>query len=180
VLKRRKGFHTLVGAIRLLRNHGMEVKCDIVGSKKDTEYVTKLERMILDASLAKDITLHGRIPDEKLHELYDGSDLFVLPAEHVGTAFEGLGLVYLEALSHGIPVIGSYDSGAEDVIYHGDNGLLVQPGDAEALADAIKLVFEDSEKWKAMSDAARPSVERFRWDHVGDAMANIYRTCPKS
>lgn len=180
VLKRRKGFHTLIGAIELLKDHGMQVQCDIAGSKDDVKYVTELRRMILDASLAKDITLHGRVSDEKLHELYDSSDLFVLPAEHVGTAFEGLGLVYLEALSHGIPVIGSHDSGAEDVIYHGDNGLLVQPGDPEALADAIKLVFEDPKKWKAMSDAARPSVERFRWDHVGDAMANIYRTCPNT
>jgi len=180
MLKRRKGFHTLIGAIGLLKDQGFLVKSDIVGSKDDREYVTGLESMILDAGLAKQITLHGRVSDTELHEFYDTTDLFVLPAEHSGTAFEGLGLVYLEALSHGIPVIGSHDSGAEDVIYHGDNGLLIEPGNAEALADAIRLLFEDPKKWKAMSGAARPSVERFRWDHVGDAMANIYRTCPNT
>lgn len=177
MLKPRKGFHTLIGAIELLRDHGFKAQCDIVGSRDDKAYVAELESMILDAGMASQVTLHGRVSDEELHKFYDAADLFVLPAEHSGTAFEGLGLVYLEALSRGIPVIGSHDSGAEDIIYHGENGLLVEPGNAESLADGIRLVLEDAKKWKSMSDAARPSVERFRWDHVGDAMAEIYKTC---
>lgn len=178
-LKRRKGFHNLVDAVGLLAQEGFHFRCDIVGDKEKAQgYVEELQKKTSDLGVADRISLLGRVSEEKLNDLYAQADLFVLPSEHVGTAFEGLGLVYLEALSHGLPVIGSHDSGAEDIITHGENGLLVRPGDARELADAIRLLFEDERKWKHMAEAARPSVERFRWDVVGEKLIELYRACP--
>ena len=122
------------------------------------------------------LTFHGRVSEDALDRFYANADLFVLPSEHDGLAFEGLGLVYLEALSYGLPVIGCFDSGAEDVIRDGVNGLLVPPGDPERLAAAIESILGNGETWKKMAEAAPTSIDRFRWEHVGAEMDTVYKT----
>ncbi len=110
-----------------------------------------------------------------LEKFYAQADVFVLVPEHVGPAFEGLGLVYLEALSHGLPAIGGSESGAGEVIRDGQNGLLVPPANPEALANAIRKIFENVQTWKNMSEAAPASIADFAWDRVGERMGALYR-----
>ena len=79
-----------------------------------------------------------------LREAYRTSDLFILPAVVDGKGdTEGLGVVLLEALEFGLPLIASDVGGIPDIVRHGETGLLVPPGDVTALADAVARVVED-------------------------------------
>lgn len=174
-IKARKGFHTLVEACELLKRKGFSFEADCVGPKDSSSYVERLEKRVRQLSLEDRIRFHGRVSEEALRAFYAAANLFVLPSEHSGTAFEGLGLVYLEALAQGVPAIGCLDSGAEDVIQDGVNGRLVPPSDPEALAAAIKETFDDPAAWERLSAAAPQSVARFRWERVGGDMEAAYR-----
>lgn len=174
-IKPRKGFHALIEALGLLKKDGFAFRADCVGPKGEGEYVKKLEARLKELYLEDRVTFHGRVSEDALDRFYAQADLFVLPSEHSGTAFEGLGLVYLEALSYGLPVIGCLESGAEDVIQDGVNGRLVPPGSPERLAAAIKEILADEDTWRRMSEAAPASIDRFRWERVGAGMEAVYK-----
>lgn len=174
-VKPRKGFHTLVEALGRLRAKGFAFHADIVGPKHTEAYVARLEARLRELGLERDVRLLGRIPQEALDQAYAEADLFVLPSEHDGTGFEGLGLVYLEALSRGLPAIGCLESGAEEIIRDGVNGRLVPPGAAERLERAIEETLGRPDGWKRLSAAAPASVERFRWECVGDLLRSAYQ-----
>jgi glycosyltransferase involved in cell wall biosynthesis len=182
--KPRKGFHTLIEALGILKKNGTRFRSDIVGpidasQARDPggrmEYFQRIETRVSELGISDRVTFHGRVPEEALRRFYSDADIFVLPSEHDGKAFEGLGLVYLEALSRGVPAIGCLDSGAEDVIQDGVNGQLVPPGNPEALAGAISEILSDETVWHRLTRAAADSVERFRWKRVGDDMDALYK-----
>jgi glycosyltransferase involved in cell wall biosynthesis len=173
-VKPRKGFHALVEALGLLAGRGVPFEADIVGPKEPTPYVARLETRLRELGLEARARLRGRVAQDELDRAYASADVFVLPSEHDGTAFEGLGLVYLEALARGVPAIGCRDSGAEDVIRDGGNGLLVPPGDPERLAAAVGRLLEDGALRARLAAAAPESVARFRWDRVGAEMQDAY------
>ncbi|MEK7546297.1 MAG: glycosyltransferase family 4 protein [Patescibacteria group bacterium] len=174
-MKPRKGFHTFIEALGLLKAHGLAFRADCLGSKGTSAYVERLESRVKDLGLEDRVRFAGRVSEDELEDAYAAADLFVLPSEHDGPAFEGLGLVYLEAMSRGVPAIGCLESGATDVIKDGENGLLVPPGDSEKLAVAIRRVLSDEAFWKMMSDAAPKSIDRFRWGTVGAEMDAAYK-----
>ena len=178
-IKPRKGFHTLLEAFGLLKAQGFDFRADCVGPQEPSKYVDQLAARLKELGLEDRVTFHGRVSEEALQRFYAGADLFVLPSEHSGTAFEGLGLVYLEAMTYGLPVIGCLDSGAEDVIQDGLNGRLVPPGKPEALAAAISGILGNEETWKRMSAAAPGSIDRFRWERVGADMEAAYEDAIK-
>jgi glycosyltransferase involved in cell wall biosynthesis len=174
-VKPRKGYHTLLRALGVLKRDGFDAGLAVVGSyASSSEYYRSLQELIRTEGLGDRVEFLGRVPEEELRRRYAEADLFVLPSEHVGAAFEGLGLVYLEALSRGLPVVGCRDSGAEDVIRHGENGFLVPPGDVETLAEAVRQALDDEGLWRRMSAAAPGSVRGFAWDEVGKKMMDLW------
>lgn len=178
-VKPRKGFHTLLEALGRLKQEGFVFKADCVGPKDSSRYVEQLDARLRELGLEDRVTFHGRVSEDALNRFYADADLFVLPSEHSGTAFEGLGLVYLEAMAYGVPVIGCLDSGAEDVIQDGVNGRLVPPGNAETLANAIRQLLGDEAVWQKMSEVAPGSIDRFRWEAVGADMDAAYKDAVK-
>ena len=172
VLKARKGFHTLIEAIARIDR---PIACDIVGPIGSPSYRERLDLLVRTNGLGDRVAIHGRVSAERLADLYRGADLFVLAAEHVGAAFEGLGLVYLEALSYGVPVIGAEDSGAIDVIRPGENGLLVPPGSSAALAAAMAKILDDPARAASMRCVAPDSTRGFGWSEVGARMDAVWR-----
>ena len=174
-LKKRKGFHTLIAALERLAREGMSPKCDLVGGTGWASYVSRLKDQISAGHLEDQVHIRGQVDDRAMADLYARADLFVMASEHDGPAFEGLGLVYLEAMSYGVPVIGARESGAEDVIRDGENGLLVPPANPAALAAAIRKVLTDQALRRKMALAAPASIAPFAWDVVGEKMAGVYR-----
>jgi teichuronic acid biosynthesis glycosyltransferase TuaC len=99
--------------------------------------------------------------------------VFALPSR-----YEGLGCVYLEAMSTGKPAIGCRNQGIAEVIQDRWNGLLVSPDNQEELTLAISALLRDEPGRRKMSAAARSTIlERFTLAHQADNLARLYREC---
>jgi glycosyltransferase involved in cell wall biosynthesis len=99
----------------------------------------------------------GYVSRDLLPAVYESSSVFVFPSH-----YEGFGMPVLEAMAAGIPVITSNVSGLPEVL--GDAGILVDPDDAGALAEAITSVLEDPQTANLMGSAARQRARRFPWE----------------
>jgi glycosyltransferase involved in cell wall biosynthesis len=143
----RKGFNVLVAALATLAE--LPWRLTIVGDlTRDPNEAARLQASISQLKLTGRIAALGAVPSKRLAGLYDEADLFVL-ASH----FEGYGMAYAEAMSHGLPVIGTTAGAIPDTVPQGA-GLLVAPGDAGELAGALRRVIADTELRRRLSDAA--------------------------
>ena len=104
------------------------------------------------------IDFGGLVPREELPAVYAAADVMVSPS-----LAEGHALAPMECLACGTPVVASGISGLRETVEHEANGLLVPPGDPEALADALCRILGDRALLDRLSRASRPSVERFSW-----------------
>ena len=115
------------------------------------------------------VTLLGRLGPERVAELYARAGAFVLP-----TLREAFGLSFLEAMSFGLPCIGSDIEAIPEIVAHGETGLLVPPRDPAALARAMASLLEDPARAAAMGEAGRVRVaERFGWDRAVRRMLEV-------
>jgi glycosyltransferase involved in cell wall biosynthesis len=132
----RKGHTLLVEALARIRDLDWSLTC--VGSLvRDPPTARSVRRRILAAGLARRITLTGEWPQQKVAQAYREADAFVLPSFH-----EGYGMVYAEAMVHGLPVIAT-TAGAIPETVPRQAGLLVPPGDPLALARALRRVIAE-------------------------------------
>jgi glycosyltransferase involved in cell wall biosynthesis len=112
----------------------------------------------------------GFLPRERLAELYADADLFVFPSPT-----ETCGLVALEAMASGLPVIGAGAGGIRESIMPGITGHLIEPGNATEFATAIQSLVKDREKREAMGQAARAFAQGRDWSRELDQLEAIYR-----
>ncbi len=168
-LEPRKGIDVLMEAMRLVVDDGADVELRVAGERVPGQLP---ERIVQNHPAASRIRFLGRVDDDELHRLYAESDVFLAPSR-----FESFGLVYIEAFSHGTPAIGTNVGGAAKVIRSGEDGLLVPPDDARALADAILRMVRDPEERRRMGREARRHAEA---EYTVDAMVSrtvgFYRT----
>jgi rhamnosyl/mannosyltransferase len=114
----------------------------------------------------------GDVPDEDLATLYHLADLFVLPASHPSEAF---GLVQVEAMAAGLPVVCTeLGTGTTYVNRNGETGLVVPPRDPSALASAINRLLADSVLRAAMGEAARLRAREFDLEVMVDRVLELY------
>lgn len=114
-----------------------------------------LRRQAAKLGIAPFVEFAGHLDQRRLIELLDASWCLVLPSPA-----EGLGRVVLEAMARGRPVVGSNSGGVPELVEHGVTGLLVEPGDARALADALGVVLRDPALAAQMGAEARRRVEK--------------------
>jgi D-inositol-3-phosphate glycosyltransferase len=112
----------------------------------------------------------GSQPQDDLPRFYAAADVVAVPSR-----YESFGLVAVEALACGVPVVASRVGGLKFTIEEGNSGLLVPWGDAPALAEALGLVLTDDGLRAALAAAARPSVERFSWPAVAASVRHVYQ-----
>ena len=99
--------------------------------------------------------------------------LFALPSE-----YEGFGCVYLEAMAAEKAVIACHGQGIEEVIQHGRNGWLIEPGDLLSLTGALAMFLENPELRRRIGEAARKTVvQGFTLAHQAARLAQLYREC---
>jgi glycosyltransferase involved in cell wall biosynthesis len=143
----RKGFDILVSALAALAD--VPWRLTIVGDlTRDPNQAAKLEVLISRHGLTDRIETIGTISPSLLAILFGKADLFVLASR-----FEGYGMAYAEALSHGLPVVGTTAGAIPDTIPKGA-GLLVPPGEPAALAAALRSVIVDADRRRLLSEAA--------------------------
>jgi glycosyltransferase involved in cell wall biosynthesis len=114
------------------------------------------------------VVVHGKIQDRRqLAGLYRRARICCLPS-----LYEPYGLVLLEAMSYGLPCVGTTVQAIPEILDHGRAGLLVRPGDSGALANALGALLDDNVLARRLGDAGRHFVEReLTWDHVAERMA---------
>ena len=121
------------------------------------------------AGIGDHVRFTGSLADLDLHSIAEVADWFVHP-----TLYEGSSIVTLEAMAHGLPVIGSRAGGLPDKVHDGTSGYLVAPGDAAALAEALARA--PSVDGPAMGQAGRRHCEEnFSWDIIIDRYIDVYR-----
>ena len=121
------------------------------------------------AGMKNHIQFTGRVGEQALHAFYAGSDVFLHP-----TRFEGSSLVTLEAMAHSLPVIATRAGGIPDKVKQNVNGLLVDPGDVQALAAAITSLANASDVRDRMSRESRKLLEPFLWPHIAKRVIAQY------
>lgn len=114
------------------------------------------------------ISFLGRMEKNELPAIYNEAHVFVFPSY-----FEGLAQVQLEALSCGLPVIGSINSGAKDIVIDGYNGFVIDPGNLEALKKSISFFMENRDRSAQMSRNAVESATGFSWEKYGERWKTI-------
>lgn len=177
-LVERKGVHLLLEALSLLPRPARPL-LRVVGDGPER---ARLEELSTRLDLAGDVVFHGFVSAEEKMEHLAGCDAFVLPAviDSKGDT-EGLGVVLLEAMTFGKPVIASAAGGIVDIVRDGRNGFLVPPGDARALAGAIQACVENPERSRELGGNGRVDVESgFSWDVIADRLAQLYRSVARA
>ena len=161
-----KGVPVLIEALR-----GLAATAVIVGAGPLGE---SLRAQAHAAGISDRVVFAGEVDDDELLALYLACDMFVLPSV---THAEAFGMVQLEAMACGRPVIcTNLPSGVPWVNQHGETGLVVPPGDVEALRDAIGELARDEHLRARMGAAARRRVEReFTADHMAARTVALYR-----
>jgi glycosyltransferase involved in cell wall biosynthesis len=163
-LREPKDFHTLVEAFADVDAQTFEAT--IVGTGPDLESV----RADLHRRALSNVAIAGERAD--VPELLADSDIFVLSSRA-----EGLPLSVVEAMAAGLPVVASAVGGVPELVVHGETGMLVPPGDAHALAEAIRQLVADPDLRLRLGGAARRvALERFDMSAFRDAHLELYRS----
>lgn len=116
------------------------------------------------------LIVHGALPFARLRELYRSSTLFCLPSIE-----EGFGMVLLQAMASGLPVVTTDVTGGTELVCDGENGIIVSAGDPEALAAALSDLTADPDRAWEMGRKARRHIEAsFRWSHYIDRAVGAY------
>ena len=164
----RKGLGVLLGAWpRVVRELEGEARLNIVGSSALAPFV----RASVPRALRSSVHFAGAVPSRTLAGWYAACDLFVSPA----TRNESFGIVLLEAMASAKPVVCSDLPGYRAVCRPRSEGLLVPPGDPEALAAAITAVAHDARLARDLGARGRERAEAFDWAHVAAALETLYK-----
>lgn len=161
----RKGLGDLIRAFALLERG--RFRLEIVGGGPDEQVLRDLAEQ---HGVAREIRFLGSLDREEVAQRYREADLFTLPS----TA-EAFGNVFAEALASGLPIVGSQVGGIPELVEPGSNGLLVPSGDPAALARAIRLLADDPQLRREMSQRNRAKAEAtLGWANATKRYLSIY------
>ncbi len=151
-----KGQKYLIEACRLLHERGVDLMCHIIGDGPDREM---LEAQAREAGLEDRVCFHGQRVRAEIIEMLQQADVFVAPSVPSSDGRrEGIPVVLMEAMASGVPVVASRLSGIPELVHDGECGLLVPPGDSEAIADAIERLAADPALRRRLGEAGRARV----------------------
>ncbi|HSQ27910.1 MAG TPA: glycosyltransferase family 4 protein [Anaerolineales bacterium] len=168
----RKGLDTLLKALKTLPAHLWEL--NVIGSLEEVDpfYAQKMQKLVSKLDMNERVKFLGTVPDTLIAQTLSNSHLLAVPS-----SYEGFGIVYLEGMSFGLPAIGAKAGGAQEIIRHGYNGFLVEPGDTESFSAHISNLAVDRQKLLEMSLAARRSFESHPdWEMTGAQIRNFLLT----
>ena len=172
----RKGIETLVQACASLKNQGCDkLKLVIVGGsltdRIDGQERQRIEQIVQDLGLGEVTVFTGQVGHDLLPLYYSAADVCVVPSH-----YEPFGLVAIEAMACGTPVIASNVGGLRFPVLPEETGLLVPPRDVDAFAGAIHRVIQDEVWAKKLRKQASASVnQRFTWNSVAIQLSHLYR-----
>jgi glycosyltransferase involved in cell wall biosynthesis len=153
-LIRRKGLHTLLSALATVPLSSWVLR--VAGDDQvDRNYARSRRNQSRQLGLESDVQFLGPLSPQEVANELDAAHLLVIPSQH-----EGYGIAYLEAMGSGVVPIASSAGGAAELIHHGQNGYLVNPGDLHALRKIITLVSSDRKELQRLSLSAKQTYEQ--------------------
>lgn len=162
-LTERKGFQYLIDSMNEIVKVRKDVLCFIGGSGPMRR---KLEAKIHNLGLQEYIKLIGYVPDDKIAYWLNAADLFVFPS-----LSESFGVVLIEAMACGKPVIATRNGGSEEIIISEDYGLLCEPGNSKMLAE--KILIGLNKEWDR--EKILKYAKRFTWENSAKEIIEIYK-----
>jgi len=168
----RKGICYLIEAAKYLPKDKFEIR--IVGVGDLTEQLKQQAAAVNDGA---EIIFTGKLSPEDLANEYKTANVFTLPAivDHKGDT-EGLGVVLIEAMELGLPIVASNVGGIPDVVVDGESGILVPEKDPAALADAFKRLEADPTLIQKLLAGARNRIDKcFTWDGIIERQVEVYK-----
>ncbi|MDQ2950876.1 MAG: glycosyltransferase [Chloroflexota bacterium] len=175
-----KGIDVLLRALGLLFFRHPELRSDVcllvVGGALDPgddspeiEKIEALRSLVHQHRMEANVSFVGSMDQQQLALYYAAADVCAVPS-----LTESFGLVALEAMACGTPVVGTRVGGLQTLIEHGQSGLLVPAGDYQALAESIAQVLTDPRLRMHLGHGARDRAEHFSWRSVGDQVEALY------
>ncbi len=162
----RKGLIHLLKAYHRLRKRHVDARLLVVGTgPKAREY-----RRFVGLRKIRDVEWLGPVSDDDKARYFASADIFCSPA----TGQESFGIVLLEAMAAGVPIVASDIHGYKNVLQRGVQGLLVEPRNQRALAAALYAMAQDPELRNRMGEAGRLRAPEFSWDRVTERIVDFY------
>jgi glycosyltransferase involved in cell wall biosynthesis len=162
-----KGYTVLLEACRNLSDRGVEWLLDLVG---DGELLGHLQGYARQLGIAEHVRFSGAIGQEQILEHFRKADVLV-----VSSFMEGIPVVLMEALAMGLGVVATDVAGVRELVVDGESGLLVRPGSAQALSDALARLAGDRKLRESLGTGGRRRVmEDFGIDNVADSLLRLF------
>ena len=165
-MEKRKGLRYLLEAYGKLKWEFPNIRLVVVGpGNLDKDCYRIISERSLD-----DVVFTGSVPYYDLPRYYASAQIFCAPA----TGRESFGIVLLEAMASGKPVVASLIDGYSTVMTNGEQGLMVEPKNGVAIADAIATLIQDSDLRDHMAQKGRETAQQYRWDLIAQKVMNYY------
>jgi len=172
-LERRKGHDTALHALAQLRRQGRRVRYAVVGEGPER---ARLESQVRELGLGDAVVFAGAVSGDDLPVWYAAADIFVLPTRSDGDAFEGFGIVFLEAAAAGLPVVAGRGGGVPEAVEDGVTGALVSGTDVGELVGVLDGLCESSTRRRQLGVAGRDRVvATFSWQQSADRLMSVCR-----
>ncbi|WP_375340862.1 glycosyltransferase family 4 protein [Candidatus Dehalogenimonas loeffleri] len=168
-LEKRKGLKYLIDAFKKVHHHNPETRLIIIGP--GTRMRPKFEKQVRDAHLTDSVVFVDCVSYQDLPRYYKTADIFCAPA----TGQESFGIILLEAMAAGKPVVASRISGYAGVLTHEQEGLLVKPKNAADLAKALNRLIDDPALRAQLGARGLETVKNYGWDKVAVRILEYYR-----
>ena len=162
----RKGLPVLLKATAQLLPQFPDVRVHVVGKDRNQPYIVKQARKL---GIAEAVEFHGLQPNEQVRGMMISADVFALPS-----FTEGFGLVYLEAMRAGTPVIATSMGGVKEIFVDGKEALFVDPGDEKGLALAIEKIASSPNTAYRLSKGGKAAAKCFTVNAMGKATEELF------
>lgn len=174
--ERRRGHENLIKAMPAIKAAEPRARLVIVGRSTH-----KLQPLIDELGMADDVVTTGEIGfpangashNDLLAAIYRASSVYLSGGMAEGA--EGLSLAVLDAMAAELPVVATNISGNRDIIVDGQNGLLVEPGDVESIAERSIRLLQDENLRKRLGQAGNDTVRKYSWDEIANQYLDLYR-----
>ncbi len=161
----RKRIDLLLAAVGRTKELGLDIQLNIAG---EGNLMRPLQKLANELNVADRVSFMGRVPAERMPQLYRDNDIFVMSSDH-----EGMSNAMLEAMASGLPIITTRCEGVEELMV--DNGIIVEHPDPKDIAAAIRTLSQDRQAYNSFSAASRKQAASFTWFSVTDQYIELYK-----
>ena len=166
-----KGVDILINAAALLES---DVDCSVLivgGDESSRSQVARLRELARTRGIEHRVAFVGAVDHDRLPLYYSAADVCVVPSH-----YESFGLVAVEAMASGVPVVASRVGGLAGTVKDGETGYLVPWLCPEPFAERIELLLDNEPLRRNLGEAAREAVSRYRWENVAGAVLQVYES----